>query len=965
MADAKKTQTIPPEVWSAIQRNDIATEVNSIMRGAYLQYSVSANVGRAIPDVRDGLKPGARRILYAMLRGGFTFSGGLNKCAKVVGLVIGNYHPHGDTAVYDTIVRMAQDFSMRVPLILGHGNFGSMDGDGAAAYRYTECKMEKAGEALLADLDKETVDMRETFDGKEMEPIVLPAAFPNLLVNGSQGIGVGMATNVPSHNLGEAIDAAVAIIDNPDITLEELMRVLPGPDFPTGGVIHGTKGIRQLYSTGQGGIRLRGKTEVVTLSSGKVIIRVTEIPYGVNKADMVAKIGEQAQAGAIHGVSSINDYSSDRNGVMIEIALKQDAVPNVVLNEIYRNTPLEITYPAQFLVVDHNRPRTMTLKQLLEAYVDHREQVITRRTRYLLRKAQERDHIVQGLLIAQADIDRVVHIIRAAKDRQDAQRGLMENFALDEVQTSAILDMRLVQLTNLAVDELTAEHNDLQKRIAEYQEILSCRKNIMAVVRKELLETKEKFNSPRRTFIEAHEGEADLDGLTKREVFVVTLSKLGYIKRCSEEEYAAQNRGGSGVRGMKARKEGDTVQMVLSTRSHNALLFFTNFGRVYRLRRAYELPESGRGDGGRFIHNVLPLIHSENENERREEIRAILSVDESDPAALAGKSVVMVTRNGVVKRMSLEIFRHIPKAGKRALTFKDESDDLIDAQMTSGDSQILISTDAGRAIRFHESQVREMGVAAAGVRGILLKPWADGTPSCVVSMAVAESQDELLVITAQGQGKRTPIGEGGPAPVVSEEGTEGADENADAAAPVEEEPIEEPVEEVSEESGEGDAERVVRDHYRQTRRGGQGVISIRLRPGDRVVAALQVEPQTQKNLLMLTEVGQAVRIPVEQVRRTGRNCYGVRVMKFSKDNDAIANVSLVDHLSEEDSAANSARQAEAEGLADMAASFQAQRSAQEEALSAQEEERLRLAQEAAENAEDDLPDTENNTGDLQ
>ncbi len=935
----KQTKTIPPEAWSAIPRTDIATEVNSIMRGAYLQYSVSANVGRAIPDVRDGLKPGARRILYAMLRRGFTSTSGLNKCAKVVGEVIGNYHPHGDSAVYETIVRMAQDFSMRVPLIVGHGNFGSMDGDGAAAYRYTECKMDKAGEALLADLDKETVDMRETFDGKEMEPIVLPAAFPNLLVNGSQGIGVGMATNVPTHNLGEAIDAAVALIDNPDISLEELMEVLPGPDFPTGGVIHGIKGVRQLYATGQGGIRLRGKAEVVTVErTGRLLIRVTEIPYGVNKADMVTKIGEQAQAGVISGISSINDYSSDRNGVMVEIALKQDAVPNVVLNQLYRNTPLEITYPAQFLVVDHNRPRTMSLKQLLEAYVDHREQVITRRTRYILRKAQERDHIVAGLLIAQANIDEVIRIIRGARDRNDAQRQLMERFPLDQLQTAAILEMRLAQLTNLAVDELNREHEELQATIRSCEEILSCRENVMAVVKKELLETKAKFANPRRTRIEANGGEMDLDGLTKREIYVVTLSKLGYIKRCSEEEYAAQNRGGSGVRGMKARKEGDTVQMVLSTRSHNALLFFTNFGRVYRLRRAYELPESGRGDAGRFIHNVLPLIHSENPQEPQEQVRAILAVDESDPAALAEKSVVMVTRNGVVKRMTMEIFRHIPKAGKRALNFKEESDDLIDAQMTSGDSQILLSTDAGRAIRFHETQVREMGVTAAGVRGIELKPWPDGTPSQVVSMAVAEPQDDLLVITAQGQGKRTPIGEGGPA--LPEEG---AIQEGESLA--EREEGEEPLEE-GEENGAPD--HMVKDHYRQTRRGAQGVISIKLRPGDRVVAALQVEPQTDKDLLMLSRIGQAVRIPVEQVRRTGRNCYGVRVMKFSKGQDAIAYVSLVDHLSEEDSAANAAKREEEEQQASHAASFQAQRSAAEAAQEAQAEAEERMRQEQEE-----------------
>ncbi len=939
----KSKQTISSEEWGAIQRTDVTTEVNSLMRNAYLQYSVSANVGRAIPDVRDGLKPGARRILYAMLRGGYTSGNGLNKCAKVVGLVIGNYHPHGDTAVYDTIVRMAQDFSMRVPLIIGHGNFGSMDGDGAAAYRYTECKMDKTGEALLADLDKETVDMRDTFDGKELEPIVLPAAFPNLLVNGSQGIGVGMATNVPPHNLGESIDAAVALIDNPNITLEELMGILPGPDFPTGGIIHGTKGVRQLYATGQGGVRVRGKVEIQEDNSGATKIVVTEIPYGVNKADMVGRIGELASDNVIHGVKSVNDYSSSRAGVKIEIALKQDAVPNVVLNEIYRNTPLEITYPAQFLVVDHNRPCTMNLKQILEAYVDHREQVVMRRTKYLLKKALERDHIVEGLLIAQANIDEVIRIIRASKDRTTAQQELMARFNLDELQTNAILDMRLSSLTQLSVDDLTAEHNDLQAKIAEYNRILSCRENIMEVVKKELLETKAKFNTPRRTFIENSTAD-DLDGLTKREMYVVTLSKQGYIKRCSEEEYEAQNRGGSGVRGMKAKKDGDTVQMVLSTRSHNTLLFFTSYGRVYRLRRAYELPDAGRGDTGRFIHNVLPLIHDDTNPEAREEIRAILSVDESDPQ-LESKFVVMVTRNGIVKRMKLDLFKHVPKAGKRALNFKEDSDDLIDAQMTDGDSQIIISTDAGRAVRFLESQVRDMGVTAAGVRGITLKPWKDGTPAVVVAMTVVDSADDLLVVTANGLGKRTPIGEGGPAPAMVE------GEDAENAADVPEVEEAEETEEVADDA-EGTSERVVKDHYRLTKRGSQGVTSIKLREGDRVVAALQVEPDCEKNLLMLSKQGQAVRIPVEQVKRTGRNCYGVIVMRFSKDGDGVANVSLVDKLSEEDAAANEAKSTAEQANAEQAAAFDASRAADEAALQAQEDERIRKAQEAAENGEE-------------
>ncbi|MCQ2396261.1 MAG: DNA topoisomerase 4 subunit A [Lentisphaeria bacterium] len=953
MADNSKT-TINAEEWGAIQRTDVTTEVNSLMRNAYLQYSVSANVGRAIPDVRDGLKPGARRILYAMLRGGYTFAGGLNKCAKVVGLVIGNYHPHGDTAVYDTIVRMAQDFSMRVPLIIGHGNFGSMDGDGAAAYRYTECKMDKAGEALLADLDKETVDMRDTFDGKELEPIVLPAAFPNLLVNGSQGIGVGMATNVPTHNMGEAIDAAVALIDNPDITVDELMQVMPGPDFPTGGIIHGTKGVRQLYATGQGGIRVRGKTEVVfSENGGPTKIVVTEIPYGVNKADMVGKIGELAEDGVIHGVRSVNDYSSSRAGVKIEITLKQDAVPNVVLNEIFHNTPLEITYPAQFLVVDHNRPRTMTLKQILEAYVDHREQVVTRRTQYLLKKALERDHIVEGLLTAQANIDDVIHVIRSSKDRLAAQKELMARFVLDEAQTSAILDMRLSSLTNLEVDKLTTEHADLQAKIAKYREILSCRDNIMAVVKQELLETKGKFFSPRRTLIESNSGEADLDGLTKREIYVVTHSKMGYIKRCCEDVYEAHGRGGTGVIGMKAKKEGDAVQIVLSTRSHNTLLFFTNYGRVYRLRRAYELPEGGRTDSGRFIHNVLSLIHDDTNATANEEVRAIISYDENDPA-VSEKFVVIATRKGMIKRMRLDFFQHVLKNGKRMMTYREEGDDIIDAQITNGSNQIILSTDAGRAVRFVETKVRDMGAAAAGVFGIRLRPWADGTASCVVAMTVVDPEDDLMVITAKGMGKRTPIGEEVALPT-----DDNAADNTDASEPEE---IEEPdeSEDVEEADDAVDNNVVIKDHYRLTNRGSQGVISVKLREGDRVIAALQVSPQSDMDVLMLSCQGQAVRTPVAQVKRVRRTSHGVIVMRFSKTNDSIANVSLVDKLSEEDSAANEAKIAAEESSAAQAAAFNAQRSAQEAALAAEEEERQRKLQEAAENGEEQgAPESEN------
>ena len=893
---------ISPEVWAGYHRNDVPFEANELMRDAYLQYSVSANIGRAIPDVRDGLKPGARRILYAMKVGGYGSSGSTNKCAKVVGLVIGNYHPHGDTAVYDTIVHMAQDFSMRVPLITPKGNFGSMDGDKAAAYRYTECKMAKAAEALLADLDKETVDMRETFDGKEMEPTVLPAAFPNLLVNGSQGIGVGMATNIPPHNLAEAIDATVALIDNPNATVDDLMQIMPGPDFPTQGIIHGQDGVRKLYSTGQGTIRIRAKIDVETDSKGKDYLVVSEVPFGINKTEMVGRIAEMVERGQLPGITDIQDYSSDRAGIHIEITLSKDATTSVVINELYKMTPLESTLAGQFLVVDHNRPRTMNLIQVLEAYIDHREEVIRRRTQYQLRKAEERAHIVQGLLIAQANIDEVIRIIRNSHDRSTAQQELMARFELDEIQSNAILDMRLAQLTNLAVDELQAEYEDLQNKIAEYNRILSCRENIMAVVRQELLETREAFATPRLTKIEAAEGDINRDALTKREIYVITLTRQGYIKRCSAEEYEQQNRGGSGVKGITARKDGDTVQMVLSTRSHNSLLFFTNFGRVYRMARAYELPETKRADAGRFVSNVLSFYANPDNPDAHEEIRAILPYDELT-TDMENTFVVMLTKHGIIKRCSLANFKNLRKVGKRAITFK-EDDDLIDAQLTDGTKDLLISSRAGRAVRFNENRVRAMGTMAAGVRAIKLKPEADGTPGSVVSMAVVEPEDELLVITAKGFGKRTPIGLGrnDDAPQQADDAPDADTDDADAP--------ETDVDDAAE-SDEG-AENGVQEErsafrYRLTNRGTQGCISVKLREGDYVVTAMQVPPQCTQDILMLTEKGQAVRAPVNQIRLCGRASQGVIAMRMAKPNDRVVNVSLVDELSEEDQAMNEAR----------------------------------------------------------
>lgn len=910
MADKKVKSTIDPETWAAYKRNDILTEVNGLMRNAYLQYSVSANIGRAIPDVRDGLKPGARRILYAMLRGHFGSAGGTNKCAKVVGLVIGNYHPHGDAAVYDTMVRMAQDFSMRVPLIYGHGNFGSMDGDPPAAYRYTECKMNKSAEILLSDLDMNTVDMRDTFDAKELEPTVLPAAFPNLLVNGSQGIGVGMATNIPPHNPVETIDAAIAVIDNPNISLDELMDIIPGPDFPTGGVIHGKSGIHQFYSTGQGTLRVRGKVVVETDKNGKDTIVITEIPYGVNKAEMVSRIGEMVRENLVHGVSSVNDYSSSRVGVRIVIELKSDATANVVINELYKLTPLESTNACQMLVIDHNRPRTMTLRQVIDAYIDHREEVIRRRTQFELDKAQARAHIVDGLLIAQANIDEIIRIIRSSNDSDEAKAQLISRYGLDDIQSDAILAMRLSQLTHLAIDELQKEKAELEQEINRLTTILSCRANVMAVVRQELLEVRasKELNTPRRTRIEAAPGADGLDELTKREIYVITLTRSGYIKRCSADEYEAQNRGGSGVKGITARKEGDRVQMILSTRSHNSLLFFTNFGKVYRMSRAYNLPECGRADAGRFISNVLTLYANPENPEDHEEIRAIIPYDEKN-IDFDNTYIVMITANGIIKRCSLSLFKNLKKSGKRAITFK-ENDDLIDAILTDGTGDLLISSKGGRALRFPETAIRVMGNTASGVKTMKLKTLANGEKDCVVSMTSAIPENQLLVITANGYGKRTPIGMGKSDDAPAEASISDDEQQLDADIQAIEE------NQASDENQEADAvedtmnnalEERSQYRYRRTGRVGQGCISIKLRDGDKVISAMQLAPDCDKDLLLLSEIGQAVRIPVSQVPTYGRPSQGVIIMRMSKEGDKVVNVSIVDRLSTEDQEANEAK----------------------------------------------------------
>jgi len=825
-----------------ISQNDLPANIEEIMHGAYLQYSLSVNVGRAIPDVRDGLKPVHRRILYAMQQLGLTKGHPYSKCAKVVGEVIGNYHPHGDQAAYDTLVRMAQDFSMRHPLVDGQGNFGSIDGDPPAAYRYTECRMERLAEELLADLDRDTVDMRPTFDEKNMEPVVLPARFPNLLVNGSTGIGVGMATNIPPHNLAEVIDATVRLIDNPAATVRELMQVLPGPDFPTGAAIVGINPIIRLYETGHGSLRIRGKAVIEEKDDRERII-ISEIPFSLNKERLVTAIAELVQDKRILGISAISDESSSRAGIRIVIDIKKAAMASVVLNQLYKNTALETTYGCQFLVVDKNRPRTLNLRQLLQAYIDHRLEVITRRAQFDLDKAEERAHILAGLLIAVAHIDEVVAIIRSSRTREEAAARLMERFSLSDRQVAAILEMRLHQLVALAAEQLQAEYDELLKRITYLKELLASRSLRMAVVKQELLEVRVKYAQPRRTEILPSEKELDVEDLIEKGVCVVTVSAGGYIKRVPADTYRTQNRGGTGVLGMETKEE-DHVEHLLTLCTHDYLLFFTNRGRMHWLK-GYEIPEGVRQGRGKALVNLIDLAEGEV-------VRAMIAVGEVD---VPERYVIMATANGTVKKTELRQFRNLRRKGIIAIVL-DEGDDLIDAQLTDGTQEILLSSEDGMAVRFHERECRELGRATRGVRGMELRD-GDGKPtSKVVAMTVIDPTAELLVVSARGMIKRTRLGTG--------------------------------VAEYDKDIGGG---------YRLTHRGGRGVISIRLRKGDRVVNAL---PLTGGEDILISSVkGKMVRISTNDIRPIGRSSQGVQGMRLRED-DEVSGVSKVLDLPEAD-----------------------------------------------------------------
>ncbi|MGI6189514.1 MAG: DNA gyrase subunit A [Clostridiales bacterium] len=717
----------------------IDVNIEDEVKKSFIDYAMSVIVSRALPDVRDGLKPVHRRILYSMFELGVTPDKPYRKSARIVGDVLGKYHPHGETAVYDAMVRMAQDFSTRYPLVDGHGNFGSVDGDSAAATRYTEARLSRIAMELMADINKETVDFSPNFDETLKEPTVLPSKFPNLLVNGSSGIAVGMATNIPPHNLGEVIDSIVALIDNPDISMEQLIEHVKGPDFPTGGIILGKDGIREAYSTGRGRIIVRAKAEIEETSSNRFQIVVTEIPYQVNKARLIERIAELVREKRIEGISEIRD-ETDRTGMRIVIELKRDANPNVVLNSLYKHTQMQDTFGVILLALVDGQPRIMNLKEILIHYTNHQKEVIVRRTRYDLERAQARAHILEGLLIALDHIDAVITLIRNSRTVQIAREGLIKNFSLTEKQAQAILDMRLQRLTGLEREKIQQEYAELQETIKYLNDILANEHMVYDVIKKELTEIKEEYADERRTHITSAADDIDVEDLIQEHDVVITLTHFGYVKRTPLSTYKSQRRGGKGIIALQTR-ENDFVEDIYITSTHNRLLFFTSLGKVYELK-AYEIPEAGRQARGMAIINLLQLAPGER-------IQAVIPVKDADQK----KYLLMATRRGYVKKSSLDDFSNIRKNGLIAINLRD-GDELIQVQMTDGKKDVIMASRLGMSIRFNESDVRIMGRNAMGVKGMDLK---DGDH--IIGMELVKEDAGVLCISEKGYGKKTPVDE--------------------------------------------------------------------------------------------------------------------------------------------------------------------------------------------------------------
>ena len=817
---SKKPQYDPEEIRFPDQVIKTAPLVKE-MEDSYIEYAMSVIVGRALPDVRDGLKPVHRRILYAMYEDGLTSDKPFKKSATCVGDVLGRYHPHGDLSVYDALVRLGQDFSMRYVLVDGHGNFGSIDGDPPAAYRYTEARMSKLSNEMLRDIEKETVDWDPNFDESRKEPRVLPSRFPNLLVNGSSGIAVGMATNIPPHNLTEVINAVICVLDNENATLDDLMEHIQGPDFPTKGMIMGRSGIRAAYATGKGHIRVRARTEFEEFGKDRTRIIVTEIPYQVNKRMLIKNMADQVEDKRLEGISDIRD-ESDRNGMRIVIELKRDANPQVVLNRLIAQTQLQVTFAINMLALVHDQkqPKILTLREILDEYIAFQEQIITRRTIYDRRKAQERAHLLEGLLIAQDNIDEVIKIIRTSYD--NAKERLMTRFGLDDVQAQAILDMRLKALQGLDREKLEAEYKELEERIAYYDKLLSDEGLLRQVLKDGLTEIRDKYGDQRKTEIAFVEDDLDIEDLIEEEQCVFTLTQAGYIKRTPVSEYAAQSKGGQGRKGITTRDE-DCVVDVFTASTHDYLFFFTDTGKVYR-KKGYQIPESGKTAKGTNIVNILQV-------EQGEKVQTMIHTRELDNPDLY---LVMVTRNGTVKRLPVTALKNIRNSGIRALRL-EEGDQLISVRETDGTKKILIATHDGMAVCFDENDVRPMGRDAVGVRGIRLR---EG--DYVVSAARATAGRTVLTITEKGYGKRTPV-----------------------------------------------------EDYRVTNRGGIGIKNYAVTEKTGKIVGIKVVDGSE-DLLLVTQAGILIRTHVDAIREAGRATQGVIVMRFKEEGDKVISLALAE-----------------------------------------------------------------------
>lgn len=809
------------EDYSNIQQKIIDVDIDKEMKKSFLEYSMSVIVSRALPDVRDGLKPVHRRILYSQFEDNLTPDKPYKKCATTVGNVLGRYHPHGDASVYDALVRLAQDFSMRYMLVDGHGNFGSVDGDPPAAYRYTEARMSKISTEMLTDIEKDTVNFLPNYDDSRKEPEVLPSRFPNLLVNGSTGIAVGMATNIPPHNLGEVIDAMCCLIDNPDASLDDLMQYIKGPDFPTAGIIKGQSGIRAAYATGRGRITVRARAEIVEEKNRFKII-VTELPYQVNKARLVETIANMVKEKRIEGISNIDDHS-DRNGMHIVIDIKREASPQIVLNQLYSYTQMQITFSAIMIAIVNGEPKTLSLKEILRNYVDFQVDVITRRTIFDLKKAEERAHVLEGLKKAIDFIDEVISIIRSSKDQPTAKQRLGERFELDEIQTQAIVSMRLGQLSGLERTKIEDELGQLNIKIADFKDILQNSERLLSIIKEEALAIKKKYNDERRTEIVAVSGEVDIEDLIPEEDCVLTLTEFGYIKRQKSDTYKLQRRGGRGVSGMSRREE-DVAKEMFVANSHDHVMFFTNLGRVYKLK-CYEIPEGSRTSKGMNINNLLPLSADES-------VTSMIKV----PDIESEQYLVMVTRNGIIKRTELSAFSHARKNGLIAIDL-NEGDELAWVRLTDGNKELVVATRNGMAIRFHETDVRVMGRAAKGVKAITLRG-----DDKVIGMSMLREGAYILTVSETGYGRLSNVSD-----------------------------------------------------YRIQSRGGHGVINYNTDKYGKVAAIKSVD--LDDDIILISNDGVIIRIEANSIRICSRTSKGVRVMKVS-DESKVVTLSRAPHEEE-------------------------------------------------------------------